>query len=141
MVYIFKTMHAHRTRIEVTGNREVCITLPSDFPPGEAEVIVLGTGSARVSQGRKLTVDELLAARLTPPAGVAPVGLDDMERILSLLAPGNASTERVGAVVAHLEKARSGTAAEARERLGWKPISDEAAARNLDINLDDFING
>ncbi len=83
MVCIIKSMHAHRTRIEVTGNREVSITLPSDFPPGEAEVIVLGTGGSRVSQGRKLTVDELLAARLTPPAGVAPVGLDDMERAIA----------------------------------------------------------
>jgi len=67
--------------------------------------------------------------------------LSDGTTILSLLAAADASPERVGAVVAQLEKARSGTAAAARERLGWKSISDEAAARNLDINLDDFIDG
>lgn len=29
---------------------------------------------------RKLSVDELLAARLTPPPGVGPVSLQDMDR-------------------------------------------------------------
>jgi hypothetical protein len=32
--------------------------------------------------GRRLTVDELLAARLTPPPGVGPVSLGDIERAI-----------------------------------------------------------
>ena len=33
--------------------------------------------------GRKLTVDELLDARLTPPPGVGPVSLGDIERAIA----------------------------------------------------------
>lgn len=32
---------------------------------------------------RKLTVDEFLAARLTPPPGVGPVSLEDMDRAIA----------------------------------------------------------
>lgn len=87
-------------------------------------------------------------AREMKAGGAQPLSARDLARalsdgttILSLLAAADASPERVGAVVEQLEKARSGTAAAARERLGWKSISDEGAARNLDINLDDFIDG
>jgi hypothetical protein len=34
-------MQAHRTRARVTEDHEVKVTLPSDFPAGEAEVIVI----------------------------------------------------------------------------------------------------
>lgn len=34
-------MQAHRTRARVTEDHEVTVTLPSDFPAGEAEVIVI----------------------------------------------------------------------------------------------------
>ncbi len=34
-------MQAHRTRARVTEDHEVRVTLPSDFPAGEAEVIVI----------------------------------------------------------------------------------------------------
>lgn len=37
---------------------------------------------------RKLSVDEFLAARLTPPAGVGPVSLQDMERAIAEGATG-----------------------------------------------------
>ena len=44
-----------------------------------------------VEPGRRaLTVDELLAARLTPPPGVGPVSLDDIERAIELGATGRA---------------------------------------------------
>ena len=40
---------------------------------------------------RKLTVDEFLAARLTPPPGVGPVSLEDMERAIAEGAIGRGS--------------------------------------------------
>lgn len=43
---------------------------------------------------RGLTVDELLAARLTPPPGVGPVSLDDIERAIALGATGRAGVSR-----------------------------------------------
>jgi len=91
-------------------------------------------------------------ARDVKAAGAQPLsardltrGLTDGSTILSLLAADDASSDRVGSVVAQLEEARSvtraNTANTARERLGWKPISDESAERNLDINLDEFSDG
>ncbi len=37
---------------------------------------------------RKLSVDELLAARLTPPPGLGPVSLQDMDRAIAESATG-----------------------------------------------------
>jgi hypothetical protein len=34
-------MYAHRIRITVPENHEITVRLPSDVPPGEAELIVL----------------------------------------------------------------------------------------------------
>jgi hypothetical protein len=39
-------------------------------------------------RGRNLSVDEFLAARLTPPPGVGPVSLQDMERAIAEGASG-----------------------------------------------------
>jgi hypothetical protein len=76
-------MHAHKIKIVVTEDHEVRIKLPSDFPPGEAEVIVIqAPPDMPVRQDRRLTVDELLASRLAPPPGVGPVTLGDMERAI-----------------------------------------------------------
>lgn len=91
-------------------------------------------------------------ARDMKAEGAQPLSARDLTRalsdgtsILSRLTAADASTERVRAVVAQLQEGRSGaranTAAAVRERLGWKPISDETAARNLDSNLDDFTDG
>lgn len=44
--------------------------------------------AAVAERGRKLSVDEFLAARLTPPAGVGPVSLQDMERAIAEGATG-----------------------------------------------------
>jgi hypothetical protein len=41
-------MHAHKARVNVTDAREVRLTLPSDFPPGDAEVTV----TAEAAPGR-----------------------------------------------------------------------------------------
>jgi hypothetical protein len=43
------------------------------------------------TSGRKLTLAELLAARLTPLPGVGPVTLDDMERAIAEGASGRGS--------------------------------------------------
>jgi hypothetical protein len=42
-------------------------------------------------RGRRLSVDEFLAARLTPPPGVAPVSLEDMDRAIAEGAIGRGS--------------------------------------------------
>jgi hypothetical protein len=77
-------MRAHRIKVQVSASHEVRITLPSDFPPGEAEVIVLGgEPEASAKAAGKLTVDELLAARLSPPAGVGPISLADIEKAIA----------------------------------------------------------
>ena len=34
-------MHAHRQRYIVTADRQLCLTLPPDFPIGSVEVVVL----------------------------------------------------------------------------------------------------
>ena len=44
--------------------------------------------AAVAERGRKLSVDEFLAARLTPSAGVGPVSLQDMERAIAEGATG-----------------------------------------------------
>jgi hypothetical protein len=78
-------MRAHRARVRVSENHELRVTLPSDFPPGDAEVIVLEASSENSAERvRKLTVDELLAAKLTPPAGVGRVTLTDMEEAIAV---------------------------------------------------------
>jgi hypothetical protein len=77
-------MRAHRFRVQIREDHEVRLKLPSDVSPGEAEVIVLESGSgesvARLARG---TIDDLLASRLTPPAGVGPVTLADMEKAIT----------------------------------------------------------
>ena len=82
-------MRTHRAKVRISADHELRLKLPSDFPAGEAEVIVLESrdGQGRVP-GRKLTVDDLLGGRLAPPPGVAPVTLADMERAIASGAAG-----------------------------------------------------
>jgi hypothetical protein len=47
--------------------------------------------AAVAQRQRKLTVDEFLAARLTPPPGVGPVSLEDMDRAIAEGAIGRGS--------------------------------------------------
>jgi hypothetical protein len=44
-----------------------------------------------VDRGRGLSVEEFLAARLTPPPGVGPVSLQDMEHAIAKGASGRGS--------------------------------------------------
>jgi hypothetical protein len=81
-------MKAHRTRVRVSEEHEIRIALPSDFPTGEAEVIVVRVEPQNDDPHRKLTVDELIAGRLSRPAGVGPVSLADMERAIAAGAIG-----------------------------------------------------
>ena len=82
-------MRAHRFRVQIREDHEVRLTLPSDVPPGEAEVIVLEFGSNEsIGRGARGTVDDLLASRLTPPPGVGPVTLADMEKAIAEGATG-----------------------------------------------------
>jgi len=39
------TMRAHKIKIVVTDDHEVNVKLPSDFPAGDAELIVIAEGS------------------------------------------------------------------------------------------------
>jgi hypothetical protein len=45
-------MHAHKARVNVTDAREVRVKLPSDFPPGAAEVTV----TADVARGEDVAL-------------------------------------------------------------------------------------
>jgi len=81
-------MRAHRTRVHVDADRELRVTLPRDFPVGEAEVTVVQVRRATAFASGRLTVDEFLAARLSPPPGVGPVTLDDIERAIAASASG-----------------------------------------------------
>ena len=49
------------------------------------------TPAAVAEHSRRLSLDEFLAARLTPPAGVGPVSLQDMERAIAEGAGGRGS--------------------------------------------------
>jgi hypothetical protein len=80
-------MYAHKTRTRVEGGHRVTVELPSDFPDGEVEVIVLpAVNDADLerteSRSRKLSVDELLACRLARPSGVDPVSVADMQKAI-----------------------------------------------------------
>ena len=43
-------MHAHKFRMAVSEDRVVQVRLPSDFPPGEVDVIVLATSEQTVAR-------------------------------------------------------------------------------------------
>ena len=73
-------MKAHRIAIVIPENHEITVKLPSDLPPGKAEMIILLAEEGAPQRG--LSVDELLAAKLTPPPGVGRVSLADMERAI-----------------------------------------------------------
>jgi hypothetical protein len=83
-----RAMRAHRVKVQISEDHELRVKLPSDFPPGEAEVIVLESRDEAEETTRALTVDELLAAGIKPPPGVEPVSLEDMERAIDQGASG-----------------------------------------------------
>ena len=67
----------------VVRNGRLVLDEPTDLPEGaEIALVAVDTGLAR-GKRRKLTVDELLAARLEPPPGVGPVSLSDMDKAIA----------------------------------------------------------
>jgi hypothetical protein len=68
-------MHAHKTTATVGGDHRVVVRLPDDFPPGEAEVIVLA--SSRPAQAAPAAEFERMLAAL-PDAPVVP--LESLDR-------------------------------------------------------------
>jgi hypothetical protein len=70
------SMHAHKTTVTVLAGHEVVVRLPDDFPPGEADVIVMP--HATVASGREsgADFDRFLASLPTAPV----VSLDSLDR-------------------------------------------------------------
>jgi hypothetical protein len=81
-------MRAHRVRVRISESHELRLQLPSDFPQGEAEVIVLEATEEGSVPRSKHSIDELLDGRLVRLPGVGPVTLDDMEKAISEGASG-----------------------------------------------------
>ena len=69
-------MHAHRTTVTVLADHEVVVRLPDDFPPGEADVIVMPRPTVTSARESVAEFDRFLAS--LPPAPV--VTLDSLDR-------------------------------------------------------------
>jgi hypothetical protein len=67
--------------------------LPSDFPPGHAELIVRLIEPGEHMRHRKLTLDELLSKKLVPPPGFGTITVADMDRAIASGACGMDGTE------------------------------------------------
>ena len=70
-------MHAHKTTTTVQADHQVVVRLPDDFPPGEAEVIVLASSrAATVAPAAAAEFDRMLAALPAAPV----VSLECLDR-------------------------------------------------------------
>ena len=69
-------MHAHKTTVTVHADHEVVVRLPDDFPPGEADVIVMPR--APVPSGREpgASFDRFLSCLPAAPV----VALESLDR-------------------------------------------------------------
>jgi hypothetical protein len=69
-------------KVETTVDEATARAIPALRPllGKRVELIALQTEGDVAVAPKRLTLDELLAARLTPPPGVGPVTLEDMER-------------------------------------------------------------
>ncbi len=78
-------------KIETTVDEATARAIPALRPllGQRVELIALQTegGPTQAPQG-KLTLDDLLAARLTPRPGMGPISLDDMEKAIKKGATG-----------------------------------------------------
>jgi len=73
-------------KVETTIDEAAATAIPALRPMlgRRVELIVLQSEAEQpATPKRRLTVDELLALRLDPPPGVAPVSLEDMERAIA----------------------------------------------------------
>ncbi len=50
-------MHAHKVRVVISEDRQISVKLPSDIPPGDAELIVLTGEVAEHQNTRRAAVD------------------------------------------------------------------------------------
>lgn len=78
-------------RIETTVDEATARAIPALRPllGQRVELIALQTeGEPTLASARNHTLDELLAARLTPRAGVGPISLGDMEKAIEKGATG-----------------------------------------------------
>lgn len=78
-------------KVETTVDEATATALPALRPllGKRVEIIALqAEGEPPEAPKRKLTLDELLAARLTPPPGVGPISLEDMEKAIEKGATG-----------------------------------------------------
>lgn len=66
-------MQAHRARVVIPGDHRLTIDLPSDFPAGEAEVIVLATAPAAAPPREPFGVWLDNLRRNLPPAPDIPL--------------------------------------------------------------------
>lgn len=70
-------MHAHRERVTITEEHEVKVSLPEDFPAGEAEVIVIAEekGGPAIAADPSMDFDHWLDTILSqlPPAPTVPL--------------------------------------------------------------------
>lgn len=72
-------MHAHKTTVTVRADHEVVLRLPDDFPPGEADVIVLPRPAAVEPFEVAADFDRFLAA--LPSAPVVPLASLDRDEL------------------------------------------------------------
>ena len=69
-------MHAHKTTVTVLADHEVFVRLPDDFPPGEADVIVMPREAVASVRDSGADFDRFLASLPTAPV----VSLDSLDR-------------------------------------------------------------
>ncbi|KYF62162.1 hypothetical protein BE11_08240 [Sorangium cellulosum] len=68
------SMKAYKIHVNVTDDRRIAFTLPDDFPPGPAEVIVLAVTAAAPGEPRRVRVlGSLGRASPPPPPEVDPI--------------------------------------------------------------------
>lgn len=77
-------------KVETTVDEATARAIPALRPllGRRVELIALQTEGEAAQAPKRLTLDELLAARLTPPPGVGPVTLEDMEKAIEKGATG-----------------------------------------------------
>lgn len=71
-------------KVQTTVDEATARAIPALRPllGKRVELIALQTEGEVAQAPKRLTLDELLAAKLTPPSGVGPVSLQDMERAI-----------------------------------------------------------
>ena len=70
-------------KVETTVDEATALAIPALRPllGKRVELIALQSETEPVPQ-RKHTLDELLAERLSPPSGIGPVSIEDMEKAI-----------------------------------------------------------